>query len=192
MLGAERKESNDRQMPFFPISVFRYTSHLRKKTETSLLSPTDHPLSLSLGITFHTFFTHTHATHRNTKRTTMSVLETFEKYQKSRVAFVQKVASLACTSSLSLSLRSRPRPLADDSDLSTVPLLPLLHAARPQNIASLQDAGVMRLLRPLLLDVVPSVQQSAAMALGRLANHSEDLAEDGTSSVTSLSLSLVV
>jgi len=51
-------------------------------------------------------------------------------------------------------------------------------AARPQNIGSLQDAGVMRLLRPLLLDTVPSIQQSAAMALGRLAAHSEDLAEE--------------
>lgn len=51
-------------------------------------------------------------------------------------------------------------------------------AVRPQNIDALQDAGVMRLLRPLLLDIVPSIQQSAAMALGRLANHSDDLAED--------------
>ena len=51
-------------------------------------------------------------------------------------------------------------------------------ATRPQNIDALQGAGVMRLLRPLLLDVVPSIQQSAAMALGRLANHSDDLAED--------------
>lgn len=35
----------------------------------------------------------------------------------------------------------------------------------------------MSLLRPLLLDCVPSIQQSAALALGRLAKHSEDLAE---------------
>jgi len=35
----------------------------------------------------------------------------------------------------------------------------------------------MALLRPLLLDNVPSIQQSAALALGRLANYSEDLAE---------------
>ena len=32
----------------------------------------------------------------------------------------------------------------------------------------------MALLRPLLLDNVPSIQQSAALALGRLANYSED------------------
>lgn len=38
-------------------------------------------------------------------------------------------------------------------------------------------AGVMSLLRPLLLDVVPSIQQTAALALGRLADHSDDLAE---------------
>ncbi len=35
----------------------------------------------------------------------------------------------------------------------------------------------MALLRPLLLDVVPSIQQTAALALGRLANYNEDLAE---------------
>lgn len=35
----------------------------------------------------------------------------------------------------------------------------------------------MSLLRPLLLDVVPSIQQTAALALGRLADHSNDLAE---------------
>ena len=37
--------------------------------------------------------------------------------------------------------------------------------------------GAMALLRPLLLDVVPSIQQTAALALGRLANYNEDLAE---------------
>ncbi|XP_062840401.1 sperm-associated antigen 6 isoform X2 [Anolis carolinensis] len=35
----------------------------------------------------------------------------------------------------------------------------------------------MALLRPLLLDVVPNIQQTAAMALGRLANYNNDLAE---------------
>lgn len=35
----------------------------------------------------------------------------------------------------------------------------------------------MQLLRPLLLDNVPSIQQSAALALGRLANYNEELAE---------------
>lgn len=38
-------------------------------------------------------------------------------------------------------------------------------------------AGVMALLRPLLLDVVPGVQQTAALALGRLADSSDSLAE---------------
>ena len=37
---------------------------------------------------------------------------------------------------------------------------------------------VMSLLRPLLLDNVPSIQESAAIALGRLANYSEELATD--------------
>merc|ERR1712144_62957 len=50
-------------------------------------------------------------------------------------------------------------------------------ATRPQNIEVLQNAGVMQLLRPLLLDNVPSIQQSAALALGRLANYNEELAE---------------
>jgi len=50
-------------------------------------------------------------------------------------------------------------------------------ATRSQNIEVLQSAGVMSLLRPLLLDNVPSIQQSAALALGRLANYSDDLAE---------------
>ncbi|KAF1333966.1 Sperm-associated antigen 6, partial [Globisporangium splendens] len=49
--------------------------------------------------------------------------------------------------------------------------------SRPQNIEVMQNAGVMQLLRPLLLDNVPSIQQSAALALGRLANYSDDLAE---------------
>lgn len=35
----------------------------------------------------------------------------------------------------------------------------------------------MSLLRPLLLDVVPTIQQTAALALGRLASYNEDLAE---------------
>ncbi|KAL3320306.1 Sperm-associated antigen 6 [Cichlidogyrus casuarinus] len=50
-------------------------------------------------------------------------------------------------------------------------------ANRPQNIDTLQSAGVMSLLRSLLLDVVPSIQQTAALALGRLANHNSDLAQ---------------
>uniref|UniRef100_A0A8C9KL17 Sperm-associated antigen 6 n=1 Tax=Panthera tigris altaica TaxID=74533 RepID=A0A8C9KL17_PANTA len=37
--------------------------------------------------------------------------------------------------------------------------------------------SVMSLLRPLLLDVVPTIQQTAALALGRLANYNGDLAE---------------
>ncbi|XP_004859935.1 sperm-associated antigen 6 isoform X7 [Heterocephalus glaber] len=50
-------------------------------------------------------------------------------------------------------------------------------ATRPQNLETLQSAGVISLLRPLLLDVVPTIQQTAALALGRLANYSDDLAE---------------
>jgi len=50
-------------------------------------------------------------------------------------------------------------------------------STRPQNVEALQNADVMSLLRPLLLDNVPSIQQSAALALGRLANFNDDLAE---------------
>lgn len=50
-------------------------------------------------------------------------------------------------------------------------------ATRTQNIPALHSAGVMGLLRPLLLDSVNSIQQSAALAIGRLANHSEELAQ---------------
>lgn len=50
-------------------------------------------------------------------------------------------------------------------------------ATRPQNIDSLYSAGVMSLLKPLLRDSVPSIQQSAALAIGRLANFSEELAD---------------
>jgi hypothetical protein len=41
----------------------------------------------------------------------------------------------------------------------------------------LSQLQVMALLRPLLLDNVASIQQSAALALGRLANYSDELAE---------------
>ncbi|XP_068604220.1 sperm-associated antigen 6 [Brachionichthys hirsutus] len=50
-------------------------------------------------------------------------------------------------------------------------------ASRPQNIDALQEAGVLSLLRPLLLDPAPSIQHTAAQALGRLAEHSDELAE---------------
>jgi len=50
-------------------------------------------------------------------------------------------------------------------------------ASKPHNIDSLYNAGIMGLLRPLLLDTVSSIQQSAAIALGRLANYSDELAE---------------
>lgn len=49
-------------------------------------------------------------------------------------------------------------------------------ASNPKNIDALQSAGVMALLRPLLLDTVPSIQHTAAHALGRLANYSPELA----------------
>ena len=50
-------------------------------------------------------------------------------------------------------------------------------AERPQHIKDLIAAGVLNLLKPLLLDSVPAIQQTAALALGRIANFSMDCAE---------------
>jgi hypothetical protein len=56
-------------------------------------------------------------------------------------------------------------------------------ASRESNIETLQGAGVLSLLRPLLLDTIPAIQQAAALALGRLANYNEELAEAVVDSV---------
>eukprot|EP00736_Rhodelphis_marinus_P001581 Rmarinus@m.2484 len=50
-------------------------------------------------------------------------------------------------------------------------------ATMPTLLQSLNDAGVLQLLRPLLLDNVPAIQRTAALALGRLANQNDDMAE---------------
>lgn len=49
-------------------------------------------------------------------------------------------------------------------------------ASREVNIDALQGAGILALLRPLLLDTVPAIQRAAALALGRLANYNEEMA----------------
>ncbi|XP_014215949.1 sperm-associated antigen 6-like [Copidosoma floridanum] len=49
-------------------------------------------------------------------------------------------------------------------------------ASRPHNIEYLDNAGVLDLLCPLLWDMVPSIQQLTAIALGRLANHDVKIA----------------
>lgn len=51
-------------------------------------------------------------------------------------------------------------------------------ATREQNADLMENAGVLRLLKPLLHDNVPSVQQTAAVAIGRLASHNENVARD--------------
>ncbi|KAL0210786.1 hypothetical protein P9112_009084 [Eukaryota sp. TZLM1-RC] len=50
-------------------------------------------------------------------------------------------------------------------------------STRPQNIDSLMSANVLVLLRSLIMDSVPSIAQSAMLALGRLANFSDEVAE---------------
>jgi HEAT repeat protein len=49
-------------------------------------------------------------------------------------------------------------------------------ASRPENISNLMDADMLSLLSPLLLDNVPPIQQTAALAIGRLANYKESIA----------------
>ncbi|EAY04738.1 Armadillo/beta-catenin-like repeat family protein [Trichomonas vaginalis G3] len=49
-------------------------------------------------------------------------------------------------------------------------------ASRPANIPSLIERDVLSLLRPLLLDNYSAIQQTAALAIGRLANGSEQIA----------------
>lgn len=45
-------------------------------------------------------------------------------------------------------------------------------------LRSLEFSGALRLLRPLLLDSIPGIQQTAAVAVGRLAGHSEEAARE--------------
>lgn len=49
-------------------------------------------------------------------------------------------------------------------------------ATRAASAEPLAEAGALALLRPLLLDAQPAVAHTAALALGRLANYSEELA----------------
>ena len=51
-------------------------------------------------------------------------------------------------------------------------------ASRPHNIEYLDNAGVLDLLYPLLWDIIPSIQQLTAIALGRLANHDIKIAQN--------------
>lgn len=57
---------------------------------------------------------------------------------------------------------------------STGALCPYVPEQR--HLLSSRAAGVMPLLHPLMLDVVPGIQQTAARALGHLADQSEDMA----------------
>ena len=51
------------------------------------------------------------------------------------------------------------------------------HANRSQSVEILFEAGVISQLKPLLMDHVPNIQQTAALALGRISAHSERFAE---------------
>ncbi|XP_018373855.1 PREDICTED: sperm-associated antigen 6-like isoform X1 [Trachymyrmex cornetzi] len=49
-------------------------------------------------------------------------------------------------------------------------------ASKSSNVDCLEAAGAIDLLRPLLIDTIPSIQHLAAIALGKLANHNPRLA----------------
>ncbi|XP_064264361.1 sperm-associated antigen 6 isoform X1 [Passer domesticus] len=88
------------------------------------------------------------------------VLQVFEQYQRARSQFAQAVADLAARPQSIDTLRSAgfgPHPAC--------------------RVPALRREGVVCLLRPLLLDIVPSVRQTAALALGRLADYDVGLAE---------------
>lgn len=83
------------------------------------------------------------------RSSTRAVLQVFEKYQKDRVTFVQTVAELATRPQVRVVLGSQASASgAGEASLTGTPPV-------PQNIEVLQQAGVMALLRPLLLDNVP-------------------------------------
>ncbi|KAJ3189122.1 Sperm-associated antigen 6 [Gaertneriomyces sp. JEL0708] len=51
-------------------------------------------------------------------------------------------------------------------------------ATRDSNIPQLYSSGVLTLLRPLLTDNVPAIQQSASLAVGRMCDKSEDVSRE--------------
>lgn len=83
-----------------------------------------------------------------------AVLRAFELYQKARIQFVQTVAELA---------------KSDEREK--------IGGKRDEIIDALDSAGALVLLRPLLLDPVPSIAQTACIAIGRLAMSRVDIAE---------------
>jgi hypothetical protein len=68
-------------------------------------------------------------------------------------------------------------------NLFAVPRLPDVVRSSPVlvcwafSLLLLQNAGMVQLLKPLLLDYVPVIQQTAALGLCMLANYNEKLAE---------------
>ena len=89
---------------------------------------------------------------------TRAVLQVFEKYQKDRVTFVQTIAELATRPQVRIPPGDTPT-VSYDKPRST-PAQGFAAEWRHgvvvgQNIEVLQQAGVMSLLRPLLLDNVP-------------------------------------
>ena len=113
-----------------------------------------------------------------------AVLAPFEAYQNARVTFVQTVAELAQRPQNIEALQSAGKYNIQKTDFKhtiiTFKILIwnfIIDSIILKLIYNFHFLGVMALLRPLLLDNVPSIQQSAALALGRLANYSDELAE---------------
>ena len=51
------------------------------------------------------------------------------------------------------------------------------HANKHDNMKGLEALGAITLVKPMLVDINPSIQQAAALALGRIASDSEEQAE---------------
>lgn len=99
----------------------------------------------------------------------------FEQYQKSRLQFVQAVASLASSPQNTESLQSAGKRAVSERGHGCPRVYQ--RAFIYFFVCLFVFAGVVSLLKPLMLDVVPSIQQTAALALGRLAEQSPVLAE---------------
>jgi hypothetical protein len=86
----------------------------------------------------------------------------FAVYHKARVTFAQTAAELA----------KQSRNIEGISEFRFIKIEAMI----------IKEPGLLELLRPLLLDIEPSVQQNAAKALGFIAGYNEQLGERVVSS----------
>lgn len=111
-----------------------------------------------------------------------SVAQVFEEFQKARSNFVQTLADLTQRPQNIDGLRSA----GETAGFRSLVLLRaethgiglIAESLNAYGSKYLTFVGALRLLRPLLLDLVPGIQQTAAVAVGRLAGHSEEAAAE--------------